>query len=67
MKKKFKSGDFIENIYTGEIEMIDEIESTILGGFCLYVYSEDWSQFVKLLSLEQYRVISPKEIKFNLK
>ena len=53
---KFKSGDFVENIHTGEIEMVDQVE-ILLTISALYFIGKD------ILDWESnYRPISSKQI-----
>ena len=69
--KKFKSGNLVENIHTGEIEMVDNefddcisiiysFGMVVLIGYPTYYFS-------KYLPKRNYRPISPKKVKFNLK
>ena len=66
-KAKFKTGDLVENIHTGEVEQIARIEYTRTEGHpILYMNTSTCLYYIGIRS-EHYRLISPKSVKFNLK
>jgi len=59
-KAKFKTGDLVQDIDTGEVEMLLRVFNDELA---TYLYPNG----VGLIDLKYYRLISPKSVKFNLK
>jgi hypothetical protein len=59
-KAKFKTGDLVENIHTGEVEMLED-KSHVFNGWWYCVNS------FTTLEIKHYCLISPKSVKFNLK
>jgi hypothetical protein len=67
-KAKFKIGDLVENKNTGEIEMVSFYMKS--GNYeTLFVtdYVDYYSKLIPTNKISNYRIISPKSVKFNLK
>ena len=66
-KTKFKPLDLVENIHTGELQLVIECTergiAVVIYGFNLKKDNTIW--FSTILA-KDYEKISPKEIKFNL-
>jgi len=67
-KAKFKIGDLVENKNTGEIEMVSfYMESGNYKTLFVTDYVDYYSKLIPTNKISNYRLISPKLVKFNLK
>jgi hypothetical protein len=67
-KAKFKIGDLVENKNTGEIEMVSfYMESGNHETLFVTDYVDYYSKLIPTNKISDYRLISPKLVKFNLK
>lgn len=69
-QRKFKSGDLIENIYTGEVEMVSEQFDHFIRIITIwYVDCLEYQNcyFTKTACTHHYRKLSYKDVKINLK